>query len=151
MSAIDEVPRNKALRDATVTKVPMGAVLADCMVVDYTHRTRPNGSGPCHGEKHPMNATNATSLDTKSIAAHIVVTLADAHADGRVLRLDELAADIGVRKADVRGVVTRLHAEGHVDALRLRLTLSGLALATSLGARELPDLRRREERIRRVA
>ena len=51
----------------------------------------------------------------------------------------------------MRTVVTRLHAEGHVDALRLRLTLSGLALATSLGARELPDLRRREERIRRVA
>jgi transcription initiation factor IIE alpha subunit len=119
--------------------------------VVYTHRTRPNGSGPCHGEQHPMNTTNATSLDTKSIAAHIVVTLADAHADGRVLRLDELAADIGVRKVDVRTVVTRLHAEGHVDALRLRLTLSGLALATSLGARELPDLRRREERIRRVA
>ena len=129
----------------------VGSVLADCMVVDYTHRTRPNGSGPCHGEQHPMNATNATSLDTKSIAAHIVVTLADAHADGRVLRLDELAADIGVRKADVRTVVTRLHAEGHVDALRLRLTLSGLALATSLGAQELPDLRRREERISRVA
>lgn len=135
----------------TSTGGNVGSVLADCMVVDYTHRTRPNGSGPCHGEQHPMNATNATSLDTKSIAAHIVVTLADAHADGRVLRLDELAADIGVRKADVRTVVTRLHAEGHVDALRLRLTLSGLALATSLGAHELPDLRRREERISRVA
>lgn len=93
----------------------------------------------------------STSLDTKSIAAHVVVTLADAQADGRVLRLDELAADIGVRKADVRHVVTRLHAEGHVDALRLRVTMSGLALATSLGARELPDLRRREERVSRVA
>jgi transcription initiation factor IIE alpha subunit len=94
---------------------------------------------------------SSTSIDTKSIAAHVVVTLADAHADGRVLRLDELAADIGVRKADVRHVVTRLHAEGHVDALRLRLTLSGLALATSLGASELPDLRRHEERLVRVA
>ncbi len=92
-----------------------------------------------------------TSLDTKSIAAHVVVTLSDAHSDGRVLRLDELAAEIGVRKADVRHVVTRLHAEGHVDALRLRLTMSGLALATSIGASALPDLRRREERIVRVA
>lgn len=93
----------------------------------------------------------SNSLDTKSIAAHVVVTLADAQADGRVLRLDELAADIGVRKADVRRVVTRLHAEGHVDALRLRVTMSGLALATSLGASELPDLRRHEERLVRVA
>ncbi len=91
------------------------------------------------------------SLDTKSIAAHVVVALADAQADGRVLRLDELASDIGVRKADVRHVVTRLHAEGHVDALRLRLTMSGLVLATSLAGSELPDLRRREERISRVA
>lgn len=68
---------------------------------------------------------NPTSFDTKSIAAHVIVTLSDAHADGRVLRLDELAEEIGVRKADVRHVVTRLHAEGHVDALRLRLTMSG--------------------------
>ena len=94
---------------------------------------------------------NPTSLDTKSIAAHVIVTLSDAHADGRVLRLDELAEEIGVRKADVRQVVTRLHAEGHVDALRLRLTMSGLALATSLGASELPDLRRHEARLVRVA
>jgi transcription initiation factor IIE alpha subunit len=92
-----------------------------------------------------------TSFDTKSIAAHVIVALGDAHADGRVLRLDELAEVIGVRKADVRHVVTRLHAEGHVDALRLRLTMSGLVLATSLGASELPDLRRCEERLVRVA
>jgi transcription initiation factor IIE alpha subunit len=93
----------------------------------------------------------SNSLDTKSIAAHVIVALADAHADGLVLRLDELAELISVRKADVRHVVTRLHAEGHIDALRLRLTMSGLALATSLGASELPDLRRHEERLVRVA
>ncbi len=93
----------------------------------------------------------STSLDTKSIAAHVVVTLADAQEEGRALRLDELAAEIGVRKVDVRHVVTRLHAEGHVDALRLRLTMSGLALATSLAASALPDLRRHEQRLVRVA
>ena len=78
-----------------------------------------------------------TSLDNKSIAAHVVLTLSHAQAQGRAYRLDELASEIGVRKADVREVVSRLHAEGHVDALRLRLTMTGLALATSLAACQL--------------
>ena len=92
-----------------------------------------------------------TSLDTKSIAAHVVVTLAQAQELGRIVRLDELASNIGIRKADVRDVVTRLHAEGHVDALRLRLTLSGFTLATSLASCKLRDLRQHEEPIARVA
>jgi transcription initiation factor IIE alpha subunit len=120
------------------------------MVVDYTHRTRPSGS-VFATENLPMNHPADTTLDTKSLAVHVVVTMSDAQAEGRVLRLDELAADLGVRKADVRHVITRLHAEGHVDALRLRLTMSGLALATSLGTSALPELRRHEERIVRVA
>jgi DNA-binding IscR family transcriptional regulator len=92
-----------------------------------------------------------TSLDTKSIAAHVVVILAHAQELGRIVRLDELASEIGVRKADVRDVVTRLHAEGHVDALRLRLTLSGFALATSLHDAKLREPRHEEERFVRVA
>ena len=92
-----------------------------------------------------------TSLDNKSIAAHVVVTLSEAQADGRALRLDELASEIGVRKADVRTVVSQLHAEGHVDAMRLRLTMTGLALATSIGSHKLPETRRQDVRIQRVA
>lgn len=92
-----------------------------------------------------------TSLDTKSIAAHVVVTLAHAQSAGHVLRLDELAEEVGVRKADVREVVSRLHAEGHVDALRLRLTMTGLALATSLGACALRSPRRTSAAVRHVA
>jgi transcription initiation factor IIE alpha subunit len=92
-----------------------------------------------------------TSLDNKSIAAHVVVTLSEAQADGRALRLDELASEIGVRKADVRTVVSQLHAEGHVDAMRLRLTMTGLALATSLATCDLRDARRHDVRIQRVA
>ncbi len=92
-----------------------------------------------------------TSLDTKSIAAHVIVILSRAQADGRALRLDEVASEIGVRKADVRHVVTRLHAEGHVDAMRLRLTMTGLALATSLASSPLRDTRRQDVRIQRVA
>lgn len=94
-----------------------------------------------------------TSLDSKSIAAHVVLSLANAQSLGRAVRLDELAAEIGVRKADVRQVVTRLHAEHHVDALRLRLTMSGLALATALDGEKLRELRNDEEHapISRVA
>ena len=84
----------------------------------------------------------AFCIDMNSIAAHVVVLLSQAQALGRTVRLDELASDIGVRKADVRGVVSALHAEGHVDAIRLRLTLSGLALATSLAASEVQEPRR---------
>lgn len=92
-----------------------------------------------------------TSLDNKSIAAHVVVTLSHAQAEGRALRLDELASEIGVRKADVRTVVSHLHAEGHVDAMRLRLTMTGLALATSLAGCKLLEARRQDVRILRVA
>ena len=92
-----------------------------------------------------------TSLDTKSIAAHVIVSLAHAQELGRVVRLDELASDIGVRKADVRDAVTRLHAEGHVDALRLRLTMTGFALAASLAHCKLREPRRHEESMARVA
>ncbi len=92
-----------------------------------------------------------TFIDTKSIAAHVIVTLARAQTKGRTMRLDELASDIDVRRTDVRHVVTRLHAEGHVDALRLRLTMTGLALAATLAGCKLRDTRPAEEYIARVA
>ena len=91
-----------------------------------------------------------TSLDNKSIAAHVVVTLSAAQAQGRALRLDELASEIGVRKADVRNVVSCLHAEGHVDAMRLRLTMTGLAIAASLSSCKLTEARQ-DVRLQRVA
>ena len=92
-----------------------------------------------------------TSPDNKSVAAHVIVTLSRAQADGRAVRLDALASEIGVRKADVRNVVSRLHNEGHVDAMRLRLTMTGLALAASLACCKLPEALRDDVRIQRVA
>jgi len=112
----------------TAAERTLGSVLAQCMCVNYM---RP----------HFTEALAMTSLDNKSVAAHIIVALAEAHAKGRVARLDDIATDIGVRRADVRAVVTRLHAEGHVDALRLRLTMSGLALAAALDGCKLPEPR----------
>ncbi len=77
--------------------------------------------------------------DSRAAAAHVLLALASAQARGRTVRLDELADTIGVRRADVRAIVSRLHAEGHVDALRLRLTMSGLAVAASLRSCKLRE------------
>ncbi len=44
------------------------------------------------------------------------------------------------RREDVREIVRRLDEEGFVDAMRMRLTLQGFALATSLTTRRLVPL-----------
>lgn len=69
---------------------------------------------------------------------------------GRLVRLDELADAVGVRRVDVRHVVTKLHAEGHVDAKRMKLTMTGLALAASMRDCKLREPRRRSGTIARV-
>ena len=71
-------------------------------------------------------------LDRAGLAAHVLRHLARSGQRGRLVHLDALASDIGVRREDVREVLTSLHAEGHVDAKRMRLTLSGLALASAM-------------------
>jgi transcription initiation factor IIE alpha subunit len=86
-----------------------------------------------------IQETVMNSINPHALAAHVLVVLA--HARGRAVTLDDLAEAVGVRKADVRAIVSRLDREGHVDALRLRLTLSGLALAASLDGCKLPALR----------
>ncbi|HRG99511.1 MAG TPA: helix-turn-helix domain-containing protein [Polyangiaceae bacterium] len=80
-------------------------------------------------------------LDRKTLAAHVLVVLARAQRAGRVLTLSDVAAELEVRKGDVRAVVASLHGEGYVDALRMVLTLPGLALASSLGRSRLRSLR----------
>jgi DNA-binding IscR family transcriptional regulator len=71
-------------------------------------------------------------IDHRAVAAHVLRNLASAQSRGRLVRLDELALAIGVRREDVRDVVTQLDAEGHVDGKRMRLTMTGLALAASM-------------------
>lgn len=78
------------------------------------------------------------------IAAHVLRHLARAQSLGRLVRLDELATDIGVRREDVREVVSSLHAEGHVDAQRMRLTMSGFAIAAAMRECKLREPRIRE-------
>ena len=78
---------------------------------------------------------------TQTIASHVIRELARHQLRGRVARLDTLATEIGVRREDVRRVVTALHHEGHVDAKRMRLTMTGLVLATSMRSCKLPRVR----------
>lgn len=77
----------------------------------------------------------------RTVASHVLRELARHQLRGRVARLDDLASEIGVRKEDVRRVVSRLHAEGHVDGKRLRLTMTGLVLASSMRQCKLPPVR----------
>lgn len=90
-------------------------------------------------------------LDRKAIAAHVLRHLAEAQARGRLVRLDELAVAIGVRRKDVREIVARLHAEGHVDAQRLKVTMTGFLLASSMrgatlkAVRNVPEAKPRAE------
>lgn len=84
-----------------------------------------------------------TAFDPRPLAAHVLRHLARAQSLGRLVRLDELAGDLGVRREDVRDVVRRLHAEGHVDAQRMRLTMTGLALAASMKDCKLREPHRR--------
>lgn len=92
-------------------------------------------------------STPTAVIDSKALAAHVLRELADAQSRGRLVRLDELACAVGVRRGDVRSVVTRLHAEGHVDAQRMKLTMTGLALAASMRGRPLRAPRVIEERV----
>ena len=55
----------------------------------------------------------------------------------------DVAAKVGIRRADARRVVTRLHEEGYVDAERMRPTLAGLAVATALRTCKLREIRPR--------
>jgi hypothetical protein len=89
-----------------------------------------------------MNSSNL--LVRKAVAAHVLRHLARAQSRGRLVRVDELACEIGVRREDVRHAVTSLHAEGHVDAQRMKLTMSGLAIASSMRECKLREVRIQE-------
>lgn len=79
------------------------------------------------------------------LAPYVLRLLALAQTKGRPITLLDLSRELGVRKGDVRAAVSALHQAGHVDALRLRLSLSGFALGVALASRPLKPLRRPAE------
>ena len=76
------------------------------------------------------------------VAAHVLRAMARAQSEGHRLDLESLCEEIGVRRGDVRAVLSSLHREGFVDVLRMQLTLRGFALGRSLGKRRLAAIRR---------
>lgn len=84
-----------------------------------------------------------TTDSLKPVAAHILRQLASAQQKGRLVTLEDLATSMGVRHEDVRHAVTRLHEEGHVDAKRMKLTLSGFAIAAAMRECKLRSARPR--------
>ena len=80
-------------------------------------------------------------LDRKAIAAHVLRHLAAAQARGRLVRLDELACEIGVRRADLREIVSSLDAEGHVDATRCSPSASSTSPTGSMHEAKLRPVR----------
>jgi hypothetical protein len=73
-----------------------------------------------------------STLHRRAVSAHVLRHLAREQSRGRGVHLEELARDIGVRHEDIRHVVSCLHREGHMDAKRMRLTMTGLALAAAM-------------------
>ena len=93
-----------------------------------------------------------------ALATHTLSALLAAHRGRRHLDLDALCFVLGIgdddapaqdgvrarrlRREDVRDAVRQLDVEGFVDATRMRLTLAGFALASSMSERRLLPLHR---------
>jgi hypothetical protein len=80
-------------------------------------------------------------MNKQTVAAYVLRALTEAQIEGRASSLETLTSDIQVRKVDIRAVVTSLHREGYLDALRMRLTLRGFAVGRALMEEQLRELR----------
>jgi hypothetical protein len=85
-------------------------------------------------------------MDPKLLAPHILSVLALAQRRGDSISLETICSRVSARRGDLRVALSDLHREGHVDVLRMRLTMTGFALALALPRRPL-----RERRVRRAA
>jgi DNA-binding IclR family transcriptional regulator len=71
-----------------------------------------------------------------ALAERLVCLITQDHLDGRRSALDELVERSAAPRAEVRGVLSALHAEGWLDVLRMRLTMEGFALGVYLLERD---------------
>jgi hypothetical protein len=86
-----------------------------------------------------LRANQAPAADL--LAIHVMGALTTALRRGETRTLDELAHELRVRRVDVRRVVSTLHAQGFVDALRMRPTMLGLTVGLAVGNGGLRPLR----------
>ena len=73
-----------------------------------------------------------SAIDYDLLAIHLLKELTTLQRRGRRADLATLAERVGVRRADARTVLSRLHQQGFIDVLRMRVTLAGLAIGASL-------------------
>ena len=81
-------------------------------------------------------------MTSKDLAPHLLKALFVLQSEGALVSLETLTDALHVRRTDVRRVVSALHREGILDAVRMRLTLRGLALGAALAGAQLRPLRR---------
>lgn len=81
-------------------------------------------------------------MTDKDLVPHLLRTLVALQSEGKTVTLETLTTALAVRRTDVRRVITALHREGYLDALRMRLTFRGLALGAAFTAAPLRPLRR---------
>jgi len=79
---------------------------------------------------------------SEAIAIHLLHALTSAQREGRRIDLDELTAELGARRGDVRRTLSALHRAGFVDVLHMRPTLQGFAIGVALEGQPLVPLRR---------
>lgn len=80
-------------------------------------------------------------MNQSLVALHLLKSLAVAQARGRVVTLETLCEGLGLRRAEARAALSSLHREGYVDVGRMKLSLSGLAIASGLARTRLAPLR----------
>ncbi len=81
-------------------------------------------------------------IDRGQLSIHVLCAMTTHQRKGSRCTLDDLVAELGVRRPDVRSVVSALHREGYVDLQRMSLTLAGFAIGTSLRGQPLTATRR---------
>lgn len=90
-------------------------------------------------------------MNTQALSSHVLCALVLAQIEGRRLDLETLTRELSVRRGDIRKVVSALHREGFVDALRMRPTMAGFALGRVLLGQQLPALRKPKAAATRAA
>jgi hypothetical protein len=86
-----------------------------------------------------LRANEAPAADL--LAIHVMGALTTALRRGQTLSLDDLSRTHRARRAEVRRVVSTLHAQGFVDALRMRPTMLGLTVGLAVSDGSLRPLR----------
>lgn len=80
-------------------------------------------------------------MNIRTLSMYILQALARAQMEGRRMNLLTLRDELSVRRTDIRAAVSRLHREGMLDALTMRLSFQGFAIGQALSTATLPPLR----------